>query len=176
MKTSIAVIVAMDEENGIGIKNKLPWHLPSEMAYFMRTTKHHVVIMGRKSYDAIGEPLKDRYNIVLSNDINFEREGVLVASSIEEALFFAKLILIQDGAGYEDDYIFIMGGGNVYHQAIQSGIITHLFLTRIHAKFECDTFFPEIDLQNWKEVKNEFHPANENNPYDYTVFIYEKIG
>jgi dihydrofolate reductase len=174
MKTSIALIVAADENNGIGKGNDLPWKLPSEMCYFMETTKNHVIIMGRKSFEAIGKPLKNRYNIVMTRDINYEREGILVVSSLEEAIFFAKLIQSQDSSTYESDYIFITGGGEVYKQALESGIVTHLFFTRVHHSFDCDTYFPAFDWQQWKVIKERFQPQNDQNQYDYTIYVLEK--
>lgn len=174
MKTSIALIVAADEKNGIGKGNDLPWHLPAEMRYFMETTMNHVIIMGRKSFEAIGEPLKNRYNIVITRDINYAREGVLVVSSLDEALFFAKLVLSQDKNLYESDYIFITGGGEIYKQALDSGVVSHLFFTRIHHAFECDTYFPLLDWQKWKVLKEELHSKNDENKYDYTICLLTK--
>lgn len=144
---SFSIVVAIDTQNGIGIQNTLPWHLPQDMAYFKQLTsttsdpdKKNAVIMGRNTWESIPEkfrPLKDRQNIVLTTQSHYSVPNtVWLASSLENALTKSDHATIET--------CFIIGGANLYAQAIQHPKCTSLFITHIDHTFDCDAFFPEF--------------------------------
>ncbi len=162
MKSKISIIAALDEKRGIGRDNKLPWHIPEDLKRFKELTMGHPVIMGRKTFESILEylkkPLPGRKNIVITRNpgtvySNRSRIGgeVAIVDSIEKALNKAKQT--------ETDEIFIIGGAQIFDQAIS--ITDNLYLTLVSGDFACDTFFPEYTDFD-KEVFREDHP--ESNP------------
>ena len=152
----------MAENRVIGVNNTLPWRLPADLKHFRKLTTGHHVIMGRRNYESIGKPLPDRTNIVITHDPNYRAPGCLVAHSIEEALAIAN----------SDPEIFVIGGAEIYRQALNSA--DRLYLTLIHAHINGDTYFPEFDGSHWQEVERERHEADERNPYPYTFLIYAR--
>ncbi len=158
--TSLSLIVAMDDNRLIGNKNKLPWHLPADLAFFKRTTMGKPIVMGRKTYESIGKPLPGRRNIVITRDAAFSAAGCEVANSIESAMSLTK----------DDDEVMLIGGASLYQQTIARA--TQLYITRIHQGFEGDTWFPEIDLREWEEVKREHFDADHSNQYAYSFIKY----
>ena len=136
----IKLIVAASENNVIGIKNDLPWHLPNDMIFFKKKTLNSVVIMGKKNYLSIPKkfrPLKNRTNIILTRDEKFLAENCLVVNNFESAIKIAKKQNRQN--------IFIIGGGMVYKYALENEMVDIIYLTRIHANIKGDTFFPKIE-------------------------------
>lgn len=161
----ISLIAALSQNRVIGKNNDLPWHLPDDMKYFMQTTKAHYVVMGRKNYDSIPEkfrPLPNRTNIVVTRQQNFQAPGCLVVNSIEAGLHLAK-------ASNEKE-VFIIGGSEIYKQGFP--LATRLYLTEIQAHIEGDTYFPEFDKNQWKEVSRVHHLSDERHkfPFDFVVF------
>ena len=154
----ISAIVAMDKNGVIGKDGKIPWHLPKDLKYFKEKTWGHPVIMGRKSFESIGKPLKGRTNIVVSRDPHFEAD-CLTVNSIELAIKVAKY---KEGWGE----IFIIGGREIYQQTMQYW--NRLYLTRVHCKTDGDTRFPTIDFKDWKLI-------SEDREDECTFQIYEKI-
>lgn len=147
MQHDFALVVAADEALGIGRAGGLPWRLPGEMAYFKRLTTgardglQNAVIMGRKTFDSIApkfRPLAGRLNVVLSRDPAYRAEGALTADSLEAAL---ALLDARDDV----DRVFVIGGGELYRRALPSPRCRAVYLTRIHARFACDTFLPALD-------------------------------
>jgi len=144
----IYIIVAVDENNGIGKDGKLPWHFSKELKYFQKTTaetsdheKQNAVIMGRKTWESISpkyRPLKNRQNIVMTRDHNFKVDGAKVANSLEEAISLAD---------NETEKIFIIGGGKVFEESLENPQLDGIYLTKIQSKYDCDTFFPDIPSQ-----------------------------
>lgn len=125
----INMIVATSKNNQIGIDNKLPWHIPEDLAYFKSITNGHTVLMGRKTFESIGRPLPHRQNIVLTRDLNFTAEGITVLHSLEEALAFCQ----------NKEQVFIIGGGEIYNQFLP---YTHkLYITLVDKLIEGDTDF-----------------------------------
>lgn len=142
--SKVALIVAMDQENGIGKNNDLMWHLPADMKFFKETTTGHVVVTGRKNYDSIPErfrPLPNRENAVLTRNDHYLAEGAKVFASLGACL-----------EHYENDErtIFIIGGGQIYTEALAAGIIEEMYVTHVDGVFGADTFFPEIDPAQWE--------------------------
>lgn len=136
----VSFMVAMDENRVIGKDNNLPWRLPSELQYVKKTTMGHPLIMGRKNYEAIGRPLPGRRNIIVTRNEGYHVEGCEVAHSVEEVFELCK----------NEEEIFIFGGAQIYDLFLP--YVDKLYITKIHHAFEGDTFFPEMDMTNWKEV------------------------
>ncbi|OFY67038.1 MAG: hypothetical protein A3H98_08860 [Bacteroidetes bacterium RIFCSPLOWO2_02_FULL_36_8] len=161
----LSLIVAVSENNVIGFKNQLPWHLPDDMKYFKEKTLGHHVIMGRRSYQSImelfGKPLSKRINIILTHTKNFLAPDCIVVNSPEEALANLE----------HDNEPFVIGGEKVYKEMMH--LVTKIYLTRIHATVIGDAFFPAVDLSKWKETGNRYHPADEKHNYSFTFFEYE---
>lgn len=136
MIPEITLIAAMDANRGIGKDNKLPWHVPSDLRNFRSLTLNHPVIMGRKTFESMGKALPGRLNIVVSKR-GFSHQGVLTSPSLEGALQ-----LLDDSNMF--DKIFIIGGGQIYEEALRKLIPDTLILTTLHGDHNCDVFFPEI--------------------------------
>ncbi len=160
----IAIIAALDEQNGIGRKGGLLCHLPADLKHFKEITSGHCVIMGRKTYESLPKgALPNRTNIVVTSGTAQDFPGCIIARSVEEALSHCK----------EDETVFIIGGGELYRSTLH--LTDKLYLTRIHHTFEdADTFFPEIDFNEWKLVHSETRKKDEKHPYDYSFLTYIK--
>ena len=161
---SLTLIAALDLDRGIGRENQLLWHLPDDFQHFKRLTMGHCVIMGRKTLESLPKLLPKRTHIVLSRDKNYQREHCIMVSSIQEAIAVAH---------EQDEHPFVIGGGEVYKLALPYA--TTLELTRVQAHFQADTFFPEIDLQVWQLVRQDFHPKDERHPYDFYFETYKLL-
>ena len=161
---SLTLIAALDLDNGIGKENQLLWHLPDDFQHFKHLTMGHCVIMGRKTLESLPKLLPKRTHIVLSRDKNYQREHCTMVSSIQEAIAVAH---------EQDEHPFVIGGGEVYKLALPYA--TTLELTRVQAHFQADTFFPEIDLQVWQLVRQDFHPKDESHPYDFYFETYKLL-
>jgi dihydrofolate reductase len=158
---TLSIIAAVSENHVIGKDNRLPWHLPADLKYFREKTTGHCVIMGRKNYESIPEkfrPLSNRLNIVVTRQKNYSAPGCTVANSIKDAINSAKQ--------QEDTETFIIGGAEIYRQTI--GLVDKLYITKIHALFEGDTLFPDIDWKTWKEAKKENFSADNKNRFSYS--------
>ncbi|MFA0960960.1 dihydrofolate reductase [Roseivirga sp. BDSF3-8] len=152
-----SIIVAKSENNVIGKDNDLVWKMPADLKHFRTTTTGHFIVMGRKTLEATQKPLPGRTSIVITRQQDFRAEGCLVVNSLEEAYAL--------GEKYRQEELFILGGGEIYKQAMTSA--DKIYLTEIKETFKGDTYFPEIDYTIWKEVKREEHKADEKNPHDY---------
>ena len=159
-----SIIVAMDQKNGIGYQGRLPWYLPSELKLFKSLTMGHHLIMGRKTYESIGKPLPGRNTIVVTRNPKFQAEGCLVTYSVRDGFALAE-------ANRESE-VFICGGNEIYRNALKD--TDRLYLTRVHAEFQVDTTFPDLDLSMWAEISADLHPSDEKNPYPFTFFVYER--
>jgi dihydrofolate reductase len=153
----------MDEKGGIGIENRLPWHLSSDLKRFKQLTLGHHLIMGRKTYETIGKPLPGRIMIVISHDPQYQAPGCQVAQSLEAALELAR----KDG----ETEAFIAGGGEIFTQALP--LADRIYLTQVHAVVDADVFFPPLSQDNWEEVESIKQQADEKNDYPYTFRILE---
>jgi dihydrofolate reductase len=162
---TISAILAMSKNRVIGKDNQIPWHLSADLKYFKRTTLNHHIIMGRKTFLSIGNPLPKRTNVVLTRNPFFIASNVLVATSIEEGLQLAR----DNG----EEETFIIGGGEIYRQSMP--YLDKIYLTLIEVEVEGDVFFPELDESQWKLVSEEAHKADDKNEYNYSFLIYERI-
>jgi dihydrofolate reductase len=158
-------IVAASENNVIGKNNTLPWHMPDDMNYFKTTTWGHAIIMGRKSYEAEGKALPGRINIVVTRDKNFVIPDGIVVHSLNDAIQTAIL-------NEQKNEVFIAGGGEIYRESLS--LVKRIYLTRVHAHIDGNVFYPELNYDIWKPVKQEFHFKDKKNPFDYTYYVFER--
>ncbi|WP_018621810.1 dihydrofolate reductase [Spirosoma luteum] len=167
--TKISLIAAVAQNRVIGRNNRdgkpdLPWHLPDDFAFFKRKTSHHPIIMGRKSLDALGKPLPNRTNIVLTRNRDFTADGVTVEHTLEEAIAVASAINQQE--------IFVIGGGEIYEMALP--VATTLYLTEIQQAYEGDAYFPDFDKSQWEEVNRVPHPPDDRHAVAFDFVEYER--
>jgi dihydrofolate reductase len=161
MTMIVSDVVAISENHVIGKDNKLLWYLPRDLKHFKDITTGHAIIMGRKTYDSVGKPLPKRRNIIVTRqDITIE--GCEVVNSIEAALALC--------AGEEE--VFIVGGAEIYKLALH--LTNRIYLTIVHKNFDGDSFFPEINKQEWKEVLREDHQPDEKNSLPYSFITLER--
>ncbi|MBY0432615.1 MAG: dihydrofolate reductase [Cyclobacteriaceae bacterium] len=163
----VSLIAALTKNRVIGKNNDLPWHLPDDMKYFMKTTSGHAVIMGRKNYDSIPEkfrPLPNRTNMVVTRNRNFQAPGCLIFHSVEEALNKAR--------SSNEEEAFVIGGAEIY--ALSLPLATRLYLTEIDAELQGDTHFPQTDSRQWKEISRKHHDPDERHAYGFDFVVYEK--
>jgi dihydrofolate reductase len=158
----ISIIAAMAENRVIGINNTLPWRLPADLRHFRQLTTGHHVIMGRRNYESIGSPLPDRTNIIVTRNPSYQAPGCQVKHSLVDALQNTQ----------NDPEVFIIGGAEIYRQAI--GDADRIYLTLVHAEISGDTFFPELDARKWHEISRTRHEADEKNPYAYSFVTYDR--
>lgn len=163
-KPEITLIAAAAENNVIGKDNQLIWHLADDLQRFKSLTSGHYIIMGRKTFESFPKPLPNRTHIVITRQKNYTvPEGVIVVNNLEDALDAAK----------KDKQPFIIGGGEIYRQAIKYA--NKIELTRVHDSFEGDTYFPSIDKGIWTEVARTLHKKDLNNDYSYSFITYKRI-
>ncbi len=155
---TLSLIVAMTKNRVIGKDNKMPWHLPADLAWFRRHTTGKPVIMGRKTFASIGRALPKRTNIVLSRS-PFEHEGVIWKDSFESAVDFVR----------DFDEVMLIGGGELFKQYLPQA--DKLYLTEIQTELEGDTFFPLLNRDEWLTEFEEYRKADENNAYDCNFLI-----
>lgn len=166
-----SLIVAIAENNVIGKDNDLIWHLPNDMKFFKEKTLNHHIITGRKNYISIPEkyrPLANRTNIVLTHQTNFKEEGCIVLHSLEDAIAHAKK--------NNEAELFIIGGGQIYKEALEKGLVDRMYITHVHHQFNGDTFFPEINNKTWKKASEINNPIDEKHQYSYSFAVYEKMN
>lgn len=161
----LSIIVAMAANGVIGKDNTLPWRLRADLARFKRLTMGHHLLVGRKTWESIGRPLPGRTMVVITRRDGFSADGIRVAGSIDEALEIARR------AGETE--AFVAGGAEIYRQVLERA--DRLYLTRIHAAIEGDTFFPELDGSRWREVAREDREPDERNPYPFSFVDYEVV-
>ena len=161
----VSAIAAHSSNRVIGVGNQLPWHLPADMRYFMRTTKGHHVLMGRKTYESMGTPLKNRTNIVVTSNPFFVGTSLIVVHSLEEGIRIAK----ENG----EEELFIIGGAQIYAQSMH--LLDKLYITEIVLEVdEGDAFFPEFNLQDWVLESEEEHSPDEKNQHPFVFRVYKK--
>ena len=161
----IAAVVAIAENNVIGKDNQLAWHLPADLKHFKNCTLGHPMVMGRKTFDSIGKALPGRTTIIVTRDKNYQApENCLVAHSVEEALELGKKL--------DPEQVSVIGGEQIFVQTLPQ--TDRIYLTRVHHSFDGDTFFPELNMQDWTETSREHHQPDEKNPYPYTFITLDR--
>ena len=156
---SISLIVAASTNNAIGKNGQLLWHLPLDLKFFKDTTWGMPIIMGRKTFEAVNKPLPGRINIVITSQAGWNAEMVCVANSLEDA--------IREGKSTNCKELFIIGGGEIYKQSIN--FADKIYMTRVHAELEGDTFFPVINEKEWKLEKNVDFNKDEKHAYPFSI-------
>lgn len=164
----VSMIAGVARNNVIGLEGGMPWRLPSDMAFFKKTTMGKPIVMGRKQYETVGRALPGRVNIVVSRQAGFQPEGVIVINDFEAALEHAKEIAAADGV----DEVFIIGGGEIYAMGLP--LADRLYITHIDAAPEGDTWFPEFDRTEWHLVEQPEILAGEKDSVPFSVSIYER--
>lgn len=161
----ISLIAAIGKNNELGKGNTLLWHMSADMKHFKDTTALHTVVMGRKTFESLGKPLPNRRNIVITRDANYKQKGVEIAHSLAGALD-----IVED----KNEEIFIIGGAEIYKQAIE--IADKLYITHVDAGYaDADAFFPEIIPVVWNEVSHKEFKKDDKNPFAYTFSVYERF-
>ncbi|MGD8829927.1 MAG: dihydrofolate reductase [Pseudomonadales bacterium] len=164
----ISLIWAMAENGVIGRDATLPWRLPMDMQFFMTATMGKPVIMGRRTFESMKAPLPGRTNIVITRDPDYSRTGIKVAANFAEALKIARAQCVVDGT----DEIMIAGGADIYRLGL--AVATRLYVTRVHADVEGDTYFPEVDFSLFEEARTESFPADEHHEYPFSISVYNR--
>ena len=164
-KVRISLIVATAKNGIIGSNNQMPWHLPADFAYFKRITLGHPVIMGRKTFEAIGRALPGRRNIVVSRNPYFRADGVEVATSLEAAISACQ-------HPHASEEVFVIGGATLYAQALSRA--DRLYITEVDATPEGDTLFPTRDPNLWREIAREHREADARNVYAMQFVVFER--
>ena len=153
----------MDLDRGIGLENRLPWHLPADLQHFKKITMGKPIVMGRKTFDSIGKPLPGRRNVVITKNREWKCAGVEVVYSVDE-----MVNLLRD-----EKEVMIIGGASFYQQLLSK--VARLYLTIVQDTFKVDAYFPEYDCSQWKEIAREHFNADAKNKYDYDFITLEKV-
>lgn len=158
----LSLVVAAGENNEIGKDGRMPWHLPADLKHFKALTLGKPVIMGRRTYEAIGKPLPQRRNIVVTRNPEFQAPGCERAASFVDALVIA--------AGVPE--IMVIGGAEIYREALPRA--QRIYFTRVHARFDADIFFPRFDPEDWKETERQDFTADECSRYAYSFITLKR--
>lgn len=164
-RAHLTAIVAMDEQRGIGKNNQLLWHMPADLAHFKRLTINQTILMGRKTFLAIGKALPNRTNVVLTSDLNFSAPEVLVLHHLEAALELSAKLTHP---------LLIIGGAQIYNLFMP--YVKRIELTLIHHTFPADTFFPNLEEEEWQTVRKVECAPDAKNIYPYCFLTLERIN
>lgn len=162
----ISLVVAAATNNAIGKDGTMPWHLPNDMKHFKNVTWGMPVIMGRKTFESLGKALPGRKNIVITRQVDWNAVSTVPVKSIDDALFVAKETDAKE--------VMVIGGGEIYRALFDKA--KRIYLTRVEAEPDADTFFPSLDPQHWHLVSQRNHEADEKNAYNYSFQVWERIG
>ncbi len=161
----VAIVVAIAENGAIGLNGELPWHLPNDLKFFKRVTTGYPIIMGRRTFESLPNgALPNRKNIVVSTKLKQKKDDYFVVSSIKEALKLNE----------DAEKVFFIGGVRIFEEALKLDELNRLYITWVHAEIKADTFFPELEMEDWNLLECERHEADEKNKYAYSFCIYEK--
>ena len=159
----IIMIAAVAENLALGKNNELVWHLPDDFKRFKQLTTNHYIIMGRKTFESFPKPLPNRTHVIITRQQDYTAEGCLVAANLADALAMIP----------KNENAFVIGGGEIYALALPFTDVIEL--TKVHARFEADTFFPEMDSKQWNLVSEEYHPKDEKHLFDFTYETYRRL-
>src|ERR1035437_3964498 len=162
--SKISIIAAVADNYAIGKSNNLPWHLPADLKHFKQLTTGHAVVMGKRTFESLPKgPLPNRKNIVLTSIMSEGvNEGYYEADSMEDVFYLCE----------NEDQVFIIGGTSVYKQTIHRA--DALYITWVHSNFTADTYFPEMNFDEWEEVNREDCAADDKNLYSYSFVEYKR--
>lgn len=159
----ISIISAMDENGLIGINNKLPWDLPNDLAHFKRKTVGKDIVMGRTTFESIGI-LPKRKTHVMSRSWNTNNEEVVVLRSVQDVLE------LQDK--HSENEVMVIGGAEIYELLIPYA--DKMYITKIDEAFAGDTYFPEVNWDEWEDVATTVHKKEHGHNHDHTIYIYKR--
>lgn len=159
----VSLIVAMGENNVIGVNGAMPWRLSADLKRFKRVTMGHPLVIGRKTHNSIGRLLPGRQTIIISRNSQLKIPGAAVVASLEEAIRVAG----------KCEELFVAGGGEIYRLALP--IAKRIYLTRVAANIPGDTTFPPLNAAEWRLIDQEFHPADERNDHAMTFEVLERV-
>lgn len=168
MSSAVALIAGVARNGVIGADGGIPWRIPSDMAFFRRTTMGKPIIMGRKQYESVGKPLPGRTNILVTRQKGYAAEGVVVVGSLEEALDLGRDVAAQTSAGE----VMVIGGGQVYAEAMPRA--DRLYISHIDLEPEGDIVFPPIDLDQWQIIETVEVPPDARDAAAFRVRVYER--
>lgn len=162
----ITIIAAIGNNNELGKDNDLIWHLPADLKRFKKVTTGHTIIMGRNTFESIGKPLPNRRSVIITRNTAYTQEGCDVVHSLEEAI---QLIGTEERA-------FIIGGAQIYKEAMEKGYADQLDITRVAGSFEADVYFPVIESTAWNLVAQEDFTKDEKNTFNYSFLSFQKVS
>jgi dihydrofolate reductase len=161
----INMVVAAADNNVIGKDNRLLWHLPNDMAFFKNTTWGMPIIMGRKTYESLGKPLRGRTNIVITTNNNFApSSGVIISNSLDDA--------IEHAGATDARECYVIGGGQIYKAAMHKA--DRIYMTRVHTSPQGDTYFPIINDNEWQKVGSTSFDRDDRHAYAYSFEIWQR--
>jgi len=166
----VALIVAMDLERGIGKNNDLMWHLPADLKFFKETTLGNIVVMGRKNWDSIPfkyRPLSERENAVLTRNKNFNADNCVVMHDLSEVWEKYK--------NEEKRTVFVIGGGEIYKQALESDLVSEMYITHVNKKYGAETYFPDFNLKKWSVEILQMHEKDARHEVEFQVNKYTRL-
>ena len=169
MTLIISHVVAMSNNQVIGVNNDLPWNLKDDLAHFKQYTTGKTIVMGRKTFESIGRALPNRVNYVISSTLS-EIEGVSIFKTLDDAMEAAKAHNIENNISNE---IAIIGGGYLFRDSINT--FNKLVLTKVDCSIEGDVFYPDVDFNNWELVSSESFLKDEDNQYNFSIETYRKL-
>ena len=161
---NISLVVAAATNNAIGKDGKMPWHLPADMKHFKNITWGMPVVMGRKTFESLGKPLTGRKNIVITRQTDWQSAGAVVVKNIEDALLIAQQADVNE--------VMVIGGGEIYKALFEKA--KRIYLTRVEAEPEADTYFPPIHPDQWHLVSQQNFEADEKNAFNYSFQTWER--
>ena len=166
---TISHVVALSNNNVIGVDNNLPWNLKTDLAHFKDYTTNKIIVMGRKTFESIGRPLPNRKNLIVSNTLN-EINGAYIYKSTEEAIKNAKEMCINNEIYNE---IVIIGGGYLFRDTLK--ITNKLVLSEVDCEIDGDVFYPKINLEEWNEVSSKKFTKDSDNDFNFVVKVYKRL-
>ena len=155
---NLSLIVAVAENQVIGINNTLPWHLPEDLKRFRALTTGHHIIMGRKTYESLGRLLPGRTTVIVTRNKDYQLEGALIAHSLEAAIKMCE----------SDTEAFIIGGAELYRDGLKHA--NKLYITEVEIEVNGDAFFPTIDLHQWQQTSREAHTSAQGLLFSYVIY------
>ncbi len=160
----ISHIVAASENNVIGNNQDLPWKLPDDMRFFVKTTKGHHILTGRKNFETFGKALPHRVNMIITRDTSFSANDAIVFHDIQSAIQHAK-----DNGETE---LMIIGGGEIYRQTLK--LTDRIYLTKVHTEMDGDTYYPNLDKEHWNLISEEYHSKDEKHAFAFSFQLWER--
>lgn len=161
----LVLVLAVAENGVIGRQQALPWDLPDDLQHFKRVTMGRPVLMGRKTFEAVGRPLPGRTNIVITRNAQWSAPGVRVVGTLDDAIELASEQAMIDNA----DALMVIGGAEIYQLALP--LAQQVVVTEVHGTVNGDAYFDRGQLAGWQELSREFHPAGERNSHDFSVVV-----